>query len=153
MGIGPGGTTGSSTSSEDARNPSWFASMWYRPDGSAGNSNFPDSSVQLTQLFFVSVFVSRTIAPGMGLASGFRMMPVTAGPVARCAADCSDCACGGGVDSDCVRVAASWADVTIGIRTSESEMIRARCNRRRRSLPMRWGDINHRPVILLTRFQ
>jgi hypothetical protein len=37
--------------------------------------------------------VIRTIVPGMGLASGFRMMPVTAGPAACCVAGCSAAGC------------------------------------------------------------
>jgi hypothetical protein len=63
--------------------------------GNPGNSNFPDSSVQLTQLLLVSVFVSRTVAEGTGAPSAVFTVPM-AGAVAEVVAvdafGVSDCA-------------------------------------------------------------
>jgi hypothetical protein len=44
--------------------------------GNPGNANLPASSVQLTQLLFVSVLVSRTIADGTGAPSAVFTVPV-----------------------------------------------------------------------------
>jgi hypothetical protein len=53
--------------------------------------NAPDSSVQLTQLLLVSVFVSRTVAEGTGAPSAVFTVPV-AGAVAVAVGAVSFCA-------------------------------------------------------------
>src|SRR5277367_2388236 len=87
IGIGPGGATGISTTSEAFANPSWLASTRYDPAGICGNSNLPDSSVQLSHALFVSVFTRRTVAAGTGVPSGVRTNPLTiCGGLAGCCA-------------------------------------------------------------------
>src|SRR5580704_13580570 len=55
IGMGPGGTTGTCTTSDALAKPNWLASTRYGPVGICGNSNLPDSSVQLSQVLLVSV--------------------------------------------------------------------------------------------------
>lgn len=86
-GMGPGGTTGISTTSDAFVNPSWLASTRYGPAGISGNSNLPASSVQLSQVLFVSVLIKCTVAAGTGVPSGVRTTPLTGcGELAGCCA-------------------------------------------------------------------
>src|SRR5271155_3091392 len=77
IGMGPAGTNGMSTTSDAFANPSWLASTRYDPAGICGNSNLPDSSVQLSHALFVSVFTKCTVAAGTGVPSGVRTNPLT----------------------------------------------------------------------------
>src|SRR5271168_2291164 len=87
IGMGPAGTNGMSTTSDAFANPSWLASTRYDPAGICGNSNLPDSSVQLSHALFVSVFTRRTVAAGTGVPSGVRTNPLTiCGGLAGCCA-------------------------------------------------------------------
>lgn len=69
------------SSSVALTNPSWLASMRYRPGGSPEITNLPASSVQLTQLLFVSAFEMRTVAPGTPVPSDVPTAPLTPMPV------------------------------------------------------------------------
>src|SRR5580704_1210321 len=79
IGMGPGGTTGTCTTSDALAKPNWLASTRYGPVGICGNSNLPDSSVQLSQVLLVSVLIRWTVAAGTGVPSGVRTTPLAGG--------------------------------------------------------------------------
>lgn len=65
------------SSFEAGAKPSCEASARKCPAGSAGNSKFPLSSVQVTQAFPVEVSITRSVAPGRGVPSAVRRVPAS----------------------------------------------------------------------------
>ncbi len=96
-----------------------------------GKSNLPDSSVQLTQVLFASVFVRRTIAEGTGTPSGVLTVPDASEPegvgVLCCTCDCVGLGCWG---RRCKPSAETDADIAKSEATKQA------------SLPPNWEGAN-----------
>jgi hypothetical protein len=82
-----------------------------------GNSNLPDSSVQLTQLLLVSILVTRTVAEGTATPSVVFTVPEVTEALAGAAAE----PCGGGCVEACLCAVARDCPAKLAIEIAKSQ--------------------------------